>query len=76
MDKIRVKGRIEISNPCNFVVQIFNKESHAVEGRTYQERLERFRNLSFEELFEWKYLKKEEDSNKDSINNKNPSVYK
>jgi hypothetical protein len=76
LDKIRVKGRIEISNPCNFVVQIFNKESHAVEGRTYQERLERFRNLSFEELFEWKYLKKEEDSNKDSINNKNPSVYK
>jgi hypothetical protein len=61
LDKIRVKGRIEISNLCNFVVQNFNKESHAVEGKTYQERLERFRNFSFEELFEWKYLKKEDE---------------
>jgi hypothetical protein len=73
---VRVKGRIEISNPCNFVVQNFNKESHAVEGKTYQERLERFRNLTFDELFEWKYLKKEEDSNSKDSNNKNPSVYK
>ena len=74
MDKIRVKGRIEISNPCSFVVKN-SEEAHAVEGKTWQERLERFRNLDFDTLFEWKYLKKE-DSNKDSKNNSSSSVYK
>lgn len=68
LDKIRIRGKIEISNPCSFVVQNDNKEAHAVEGKTWQERLSRFRNLSFDELFEWKYLKeKKEDNN--SVNN-------
>ena len=49
LDKIRVKGRIGISNLYNFVVKN-SQEAHAVEGRTWQERLERFRNLSFDEL--------------------------
>jgi hypothetical protein len=51
-----------------------SEESHAVEGKTWQERLERFRNLSFYDLYEFKYLKKE-DENKGSKNNSS-SVYK
>lgn len=69
LDEMRIRGHIEISDPCSFVVKNYNKEDHAVEGKTWQERLERFRNLSFDELFEWKYLKekKEGDANtKDS----------
>jgi hypothetical protein len=60
LDKNRVTGRIEISNTCNFVVKN-PQEAHAVEGKTWQERLEKFRNLSFDELFEWNYLKEKED---------------
>ncbi|HET7642208.1 MAG TPA: hypothetical protein VFK40_01765 [Nitrososphaeraceae archaeon] len=70
LDKIRVRGRIEISNPCNFVVKDYGGEAHAVEGETWEERLERFRKLSFNELYKWEYLKekKKEDNN---VNNNN-----
>ena len=40
-------GQIEISNPCNFVVKSYNGESRAVEGKTFQERLQRFRDSEF-----------------------------
>ncbi|HJT85002.1 MAG TPA: hypothetical protein VJ697_11005 [Nitrososphaeraceae archaeon] len=72
LDKIRIKGRIEISNPCSFVMKN-SEEAHAVEGKTWQERLERFRNLDFDTLFEWKYLKEKKE---DDANSKNPSLYK
>ena len=80
IEKITERGRIELSNPCSFVVQNFNKEPRAVEGKTYEERLDRFRNLSWDTLFEFKYLK-EEDGNNNNKNNKGPtnntsSVYK
>jgi hypothetical protein len=72
LDKIRVKGRIEISNPCSFVIKNYDGEAHTVEGKTWQERLDRFRNLSWDELYKWEYLKKEdkpEDSDKGPANN-------
>ena len=76
IEKMTLRSSIEISNPCNFVVKNYsNGEPRAVEGKTYQERLERFRNLSFEQLFEFKYLNsKQEDNNNNSTNS--PSVYK
>lgn len=76
LNKIRVKGRIDISNPCSFVVK--NSEAaHAVEGKTWQERLERFRNLDFDTLFEWRYLKEKDDAHtKDSTKTSNGSLYK
>jgi hypothetical protein len=75
LDKIRIRGHIEVSNPCSFVVKN-SEEPHAVEGKTWQEKLERFRNLDFDTLFKWNYLKKEEeeDENKGSKNNTS-SVY-
>ena len=70
IEKMTLIGQIEISNPCNFVVKSYNGESRAVEGKTFQERLQRFRDLSFDELFEFKYLKPKEDHNNNtSVNN-------
>ena len=74
IDKMTLRGQIEISNPCSFVVKNYHNEARAVEGKTFQERLARFRDLCFDELFEFKYLKPKDD-NKSSTNNSH-SVYK
>ena len=69
-------GQIELSNSCNFLIKNYNNESRAVEGKTFQERLQRFRNLSFDELFEFKYLKPIDDNNNNKNSTNNNSAYK
>jgi hypothetical protein len=80
-DKMAMRGTFDFNDPVSFVAKSHkNNEAHAVEGKTFQEKLDRFKSLSFEELFEWKYLKennkdkpaaaedKEDDNNKGSTN--------